>query len=303
MEKQKVGMVLEGGGMRGMYTAGVLDTLFENNIKVDGIIGVSAGALFGVNYFSNQKGRALRYNKRFCNDKRYMSKKSLLLTGNLINKDFTFYKITKELDVFDNETFKKNNKDFYAVVTNVETGKPEYIKVTDVYEQLEVMRATSAIPFVSKMIEVDGKKYLDGGISDSIPVEKCMELGYEKIIVVLTQPINYRKMYLSKRKLMLVKMKFRKYPNLIKTMTRRHYEYNTVVENIIDYEKKKSIFVIRPSEKIDIDLIERNPEKIQEVYNMGVEDCKKMMNRLKKYLGLVKVHTYKSETKKATKKV
>jgi len=302
MENYKVGMVLEGGGMRGMYTAGVLDTLFENNIKVDGIIGVSAGALFGVNYFSNQKGRVLRYNKRFCNDKRYMSKRSLLLTGNIINKDFAFYKITKELDVFDNETFKKNNKDFYAVVTNVETGKPEYIKITDVYEQLEVMRATSAIPFASKMIEIDGKKYLDGGISDSIPVEKCMELGYDKIIVVLTQPINYRKMYLSKRKLLLVKTKFRKYPNLIKTMTRRHYEYNTVVENIIDYEKKKSVFVIRPSQKIDIDLIERNPEKIQEVYNMGVEDCKKMMNRLKKYLGLVKIYTYKREPKKATKK-
>lgn len=303
MEDHKVGMVLEGGGMRGMYTAGVLDTLFENNIKIDGIVGVSAGALFGVNYFSNQKGRVLRYNKRFCTDKRYMSKKSLLLTGNIINKDFAFYKITKELDIFDNETFKKNNKDFYAVVTNVETGKPEYIKVTDVYEQLEVMRATSAIPFASKMIEIDGKKYLDGGISDSIPVEKCKELGYDKIIVVLTQPINYRKMYLSKKKLLLVKMRFRKYPNLIKTMTRRHYEYNTVVENIIDYEKKKSIFVIRPSQKIEIDLIERNPEKIQEVYNMGVEDCKKMMNRLKKYLGLVKIYTYKKETKKVKKKI
>ena len=153
-------LVLEGGAFRGLFTAGILDVLLENNIEIDEIVGVSAGALFGVNYFSNQKGRVIRYNKKYCGDKRYMSIKSLILTGNYINKKFAFYKVTKELDPFDNEIFKKNNKEYYAVVTNVETGKPEYLKIKSPVDDLEILRATSAIPLFSKIIKIDGKKYL-----------------------------------------------------------------------------------------------------------------------------------------------
>ena len=156
---KKVGLVLEGGAMRGLYTIGVLDVLMENNIEIDGIVGVSAGALFGANYFSNQKGRVIRYNKKYCGDKRYMSLRSLILTGNYINKDFAFYKVTKKLDPFDNETYIKNNKDFYAVVTNVVSGKPEYIKIDDLDEKMEYLRASGSMPFVSKFVEIDGKKY------------------------------------------------------------------------------------------------------------------------------------------------
>ena len=132
---KNVGMVLEGGAMRGIYTMGVLDTLLEENIEIDGIIGVSAGGLYGANYFSKQKGRALEYTKKYYNDKRYISKKSLFLTGNIVNKNFAFYKVTKELCPFDNETFKKANKDYYVTATNVETGEAEYLKINDVFNQ------------------------------------------------------------------------------------------------------------------------------------------------------------------------
>lgn len=276
-----IGLVLEGGAMRGMYTAGVLDIFLENKIKVDGIIGVSAGVLFGVNYLSNQKGRAIRYNKKFAKDKRYMGISSLLRTGNIINKEFAYYEVPFKLDIFDQETFGKSDTDFYATITNVETGEPEYVKITNVFEQMEVLRATSAMPFVSKMVELNGKKYLDGGISDSIPVEKCKELGYDKIIVVLTRPIEYRKKKSNER---FTKIKYNKYPNLVKTINNRYKNYNNSVEKIIDMENKKEIFVIRPSKTISIKRIEREASKLQEVYDLGIEDCKNKIAELREFL-------------------
>lgn len=281
---QKVAMVLEGGGMRGIFTAGVLDVLMENNIDVDCIIGVSAGALFGANYFSKQKGRALRYNKKYLGDKRYISTRSLILTGNLVNKDFAYYKITKELEPFDNETFIKAKKDYYATTTNIETGKPEYLKITDVYNQLEELRATSAMPFASKIIKINNKQYLDGGISDSIPIEKCKSLGYQKIIVILTQPLNYKKYPITKKQLSLVKLKYHRYPNLINTIENRYINYNNTIDKIIDMENKKEIFVIRPSQKINIPITSGNKNKIQEVYDMGITEGNKVISKLKQYL-------------------
>lgn len=280
----KVGLVLEGGAMRGLYTAGVLDVMMENNIDIDGIVGTSAGALFGVNYFSRQKGRAIRYNMKYLNDKRFISKKSLLLTGNIINKDFAFYKVTKELDPLDNQAFIENNKEYYATATNVETGKPEYFKITDPINQLEELRATSAMPFASKLIELNGKKYLDGGISDSIPLIKCQELGFDKIIVILTQPLDYRKEKISSKKLKLVHLKYKKYPNLIRTMENRHNDYNEIIEKIIDLENKNEIFVIRPSKPLKIAILEKNPEKLEEIYNIGINDCQNIIKDLKEYL-------------------
>ena len=166
----KVGLVLEGGAMRGMFTAGVLDVFMDEKINIDGIIGVSAGALFGPNYFSNQKGRVIRYSKRFANDKRYMSIFNLVFTGNAISKKFAYYKVTKELDPFDNEMFKKTNKPVWAVATNVETGNPEYLEIKDVLNDMEKLRATSAVPLSSRIIKIDNKKYLDGIMSDSIQI-------------------------------------------------------------------------------------------------------------------------------------
>ncbi|MBE5821574.1 MAG: patatin family protein [Clostridiales bacterium] len=276
-----VGLVLEGGAMRGMYTAGVLDVFLDNNIRIDGIIGVSAGVLFGVNYLSKQRGRVIRYNQKYINDKRYMGFKSLITTGNIINKDFAFYEIPTKLDIFDQETFAKSNTPFYATITNIETGKPEYVKLTDVYKQIEVLRATSAMHFVSKFVELDTGKYLDGGISDSIPIDKCIEMGYDKIIVILTRPIEYRK---KKGNTLLAKLKYGKYPNLVNAINNRYIKYNNTVEKIIDMENKKEIFVIRPSKTIKMKRIEKDINKLQEMYDLGIKDCKNALDDLNKYL-------------------
>ena len=277
----KVGLVLEGGAMRGMYTAGVLDTFLENDVEVDGIIGVSAGVLFGVNYLSKQKGRVIRYNKRFINDKRYMGLWSLLTTGNIINKEFSFYEVPQKLDIFDNDTFKKSKIDFWATVTNMETGNAEYIKLDDLFAQMEVLRATSAMPYVSKIVELENGKYLDGGISDSIPVEKCKELGFDKIIVVLTRPLEYRK---KKPKEFLANTYYRKYPKFAKTLNNRYKMYNETVEKIINMENKKEIFVIRPTRFVKVKRIEKDPNKLQEMYELGIEDAKNSLEKLKEYI-------------------
>lgn len=277
----KIGLLLEGGAMRGMYTAGVLDVLLDNGIEFNGIVGVSAGVLFGVNYLSKQRGRVIRYNKKFLKDKRYMGMYSLLTTGNIVNKEFSFYEVPYKLDIFDDDEYKKSNTDFYATVTNVESGKAEYIKVDSVFDQMEVLRATSAMPFVSKMVELDGKNYLDGGISDSIPIEKCKELGYDKIVVVLTRPFEYRK---KKPNEMIAKLAYRKYPNLVNAINTRYQNYNNSVSKIIDMEKQKEIFVIRPSKYVNIKRIEKNEDKLQEMYELGIEDCKNIIKDLKKYL-------------------
>ena len=277
----KVGLVLEGGAMRGMYTAGVLDIFLDNNIKIDGIIGVSAGVLFGVNYLSKQRGRAIRYNKKFANDKRYMGIRSLIKTGNIINRDFAYYEVPFKLDVFDEETYEKSSTDFYATLTNVDTGKPEYIKITNVFDQMEILRATSAMPFVSNIVELENGRYLDGGISDSIPIEKCIELGYDKVIVILTRPIDYRK---KKTNTIITKLIYRKYPNLINSINTRFQNYNNSVEKIIEMENRKEIFVIRPSRTVHVKRIERDSKKLQEMYDLGIDDCKNVINALNRYI-------------------
>lgn len=276
-----IGLVLEGGAMRGLYTAGVLDVFLDNNIKVDGIIGVSAGVLFGVNYLSKQKGRGIRYNKKFAKDKRYMGMRSFLTTGNIVNKDFAYYEIPTKLDIFDEETFEKSDTDFWATVTNIETGEAEYIKLEKPIDQMEVLRATSAMPLVSKIVEWNNKKYLDGGVSDSIPVEKCKSMGYDKIIVVLTRTIEYRK---KKANSLLAKTKYKKYPKLVRIMENRYKKYNETVEKIIDMENKKEIFVIRPSKDLKLKRIEKDVDKLQAMYDLGISDCKKCLEELKEYI-------------------
>lgn len=280
----KTCFVLEGGALRGLYTSGVLDYLMDKKINIDCIIGVSAGALFGVNYFSKQKGRGLRYNLKYCNDKRYMSVRSLLLTGNIVNKKFAYYKVSKELDPFDTDTFKKSKKDFYSVATNVETGLAEYMKITDPISQMEELRATSAMPMLSRMIKVNNNKYLDGAVADSIPVKKAIEMGYDRIVVVLTQPKEYRKPELTNKNMKRIMIKYKNYPKFIRTMLNRPNEYNKTIDYIIELEKNKKIFVIRPSEDINVDPIKKTKEDLQNVYDVGVKDIKNKFKDLCKYL-------------------
>lgn len=279
----KVGLLLEGGAMRGLYTVGCLDVLMENDIKVDGIIGVSAGALFGINFKSKQIQRGLRYNKKYVKNKNYMGFYSYLTTGNIMNKEFCFNKLINELDPIDYETFKNSKEDFWAVVTNMKTGKPEYIKIDDLKqaEQIEYLRASGSMPFVSRPVCIKGKKYLDGGISDSIPINKIMDMGYEKIIVILTRPADYRK---QRSNQILTKLYYNRYPNLVKTIENRYLKYNKQLDKVSEFEMQNKVFVIKPSRKVDIKRIEKNIDIIQEMYDLGVEDMNEKLYSLSKYL-------------------
>ena len=278
----KVGLVLEGGGMRALFTAGVLDALLDiKELDIDGIVGVSAGALFGVNYVSGQKERAIRYNIKYARDKRYMGFYSWITTGNAVNEEFAFYEIPFKLDVFDQEKFKQSKIDFYVVMTNVESGKPEYVLIKDVFKQMEYLRATSALPFASKIIEINGKKYLDGGISDSIPIDYCEGLGYDKIILVLTRPKNTHK---EDKLNFLYKLVYRKYPNLVERLINMGKDYEVVLKKIKDLENENKIFVIRPPEVLKIGRLEKNEDKIQNVYDIGLNTGIKEKENLLKYL-------------------
>ncbi|WP_338955400.1 patatin family protein [Fusobacterium nucleatum] len=278
----KVGLVLEGGGMRALFTAGVLDALLDvKELNIDGIVGVSAGALFGVNYVSGQKERAIRYNKKYARDKRYMGLYSWITTGNAVNKEFAFYEIPFKLDVFDQEKFKESKIDFHVVMTNIENGQAEYILIEDVFEQMEYLRATSALPFASKIIEINGKKYLDGGISDSIPIDYCESLGYDKIILILTRPEDAHK---NDKLSFLYKLVYRKYPNLVERLINMGKDYEIVLKKIKDLENKNKIFVIRPPQVLKIGRLEKNEDKIQNVYDIGLNTGKKEIDNLLKYL-------------------
>ena len=277
----KTCLVLEGGGLRGIYTAGVLDEMLKDKIKVDAIIGVSMGALIGINYKSKQPERAIRYNLRYCNDKRYMGLHSLIKTGNIANKEFAYYKVPNELDKFDYDTYKKSKIKMYVTVTNLETGEAEYIEIKDAKDNIEYLRASSSIPGVSRIVEVGDKKYLDGGIADSIPVKKALELGYDRVIVVLTRPIEYRKKLTEMKWL---QARYKKYPKFKKAIASRNKNYNKTVDEIIKLEKNNKVFCIRPSRQVKISRVEKNERIILEQYNLGREDYLNRKEDLLKYL-------------------
>lgn len=277
----KVGLVLEGGAMRGMFTCGVIDTFLEQEIAFDGIVGVSAGALFGVNYVSGQKGRALRYNKKFNGMPNYMGVRPLLKEGNIVNTEFAYEKVPRSLDPFDNEAYMASPVDFYAVMTDVFTGRPVYEKITDVFEQMDTLRASGSMPMVSKPVPIKGRQYLDGGISDSIPYKWMADQGYDKIVVVLTRDINYEKKPFSKA---MAKVFLRKYPKIAECMLKRHEEYNRSIANLRVLEKEGKVFVLRPSSPITISKMEKDPDKLQQVYDLGCRDCKKQLEALKVFL-------------------
>ena len=278
----KIGLVLEGGAMRGMFTAGVLDTFLDWGVHFDAIVGVSAGALFGVNYLSRQRGRVIRYNKRYNRDKNYMGLLPLLREGNIISTRYAYHEVPRHLDVFDDAAFMRSGVPFYAVVTDVATGNPEYPRITSVFEQMDLLRASGSMPFVSRPVKIDGRQYLDGGISDSIPFEWLSRQGYEKLVVVLTRDSGYRKKPMSKR---LIKLYYRRRPQLAQRLLHRHEGYNRAVETLAEWEREKKAFVIRPSQPITIGRIEKDPQKLQAVYELGIADCTARMPELFAYLG------------------
>lgn len=278
----KTGLVLEGGAMRGMYTAGVMDRMMDHDIHFDGVIGVSAGALFGVNYLSHQRGRVIRYNKKYNGHKDYMGLLPLLKEGNIVSTRYAYDRVPRLFDVFDNEAFKASGTDFYAVVTNLQTGQPEYMQVKDVYEQMDVLRASGSMPFVSKPVQIDGQYYLDGGVSDSIPFAFFEKLGYDRLVVILTRDLAYRKKAMSP---LMIEASYHKYPEFAEQLKKRHEVYNRSVRMLKRKEEKGEIFVIRPSVPIQIKRIETDPDKLQQVYDEGMKDATEHMDQLLEYLG------------------
>ena len=278
----KTGLVLEGGGKRGIYTAGVLDVFLENGISFDGVIGVSAGAIHGCSYVSEQMGRSIRYNLKYGNDYRFMSFLSWLLTGNVVDTKFCYHTLPEKLDPFDNQTFMNSKTDFYVVCSNVETGKPEYILCKDMVKEIDYLRASASLPFVSRIVKLNGKKYLDGGITDSIPYEAFKKMGYDKLVVVTTRPRLYRKKPFIWT--WLAKLRYKKYPKFIEAILNRHKMYNQEVEQLQNLEEKGEIFVIRPSRQINISKMEKDLGKVDEMYRLGREDAYQILENVLCYL-------------------
>lgn len=264
----KTGLVLEGGAMRGLFSAGVIDVMMEHGVEVDGIIGVSAGAAFGCNYKSRQAGRAIRYNMRFCKDKRYAGLHSLITTGDLFNAEFAYHVVPTEYDIFDGKTFEENQTEFVVVCTDIEKGLPVYHRIDRFdYDALEWIRASASMPMASNVVELEGMKLLDGGVTDSIPLRESERRGYKRNIVILTQPEGYRK---EKLKLMpLAKLWLRRYPELVKAMAERHIMYNNQLDYVAEREKEGTAIVVRPDEKLPIGHTSHNADEMHRVYMIG----------------------------------
>lgn len=279
----KTGLVLEGGAQRAIYTAGVLDVFMENGITFDGVIGVSAGAIHGCSFVSGQHRRSIDYTLAYAGDKNYMSWYSFLTTGNMVNEEFCYHTLPEKLFPFDHKTFEANNADFYAVCSNLQTGQAEYVKCAKMDNiGLAYLRASASMPFVSRISEIGGKKYLDGGICDSIPLRAFQKMGYERCVVVQTRAAGYQKKPNKLR--WLAPLVYRKYPKFAAAIKNRHIMYNNELEQIEQAQKIGAAFVIRPSKNVKIHHMETDKKVLQAVYDLGRGDAIKLLPELKKFL-------------------
>ena len=279
----KTSLIMEGGAMRGLFTCGIIDVFMENGISFDAAAGISAGAIFGTNYKSGQIGRPLRYNVRFSKDPRYGSIRSWLKTGDLYDVDFCYREIPDVLDPFDRKSFAENPMIFYIGATDVETGKPVYHKCSDGGDiDMQWIRASASLPGVSRPVTIEGRTLLDGGISDSVPFEFMESIGYNRNVIILTQPKGYRK---TKSKLVLfMKMMLRKYPNVYRAIVTRHEMYNRQMDEIDKRETEGTALVLRPEEALGISRTESDPSELERVYKMGREVGEKALPRVKEFL-------------------
>lgn len=278
------GLVLEGGGMRGSYTAGVLDFFIDNNIYFKNCYGVSAGACNCCSYLSKQRGRSYTINVKYANKKEYAGIRSYLRTGNYFNYEYTMNKLPNKILPFDYLEYNRTNANFYAVATDLETGKPEYFKVEDMKKDIRYVWASSSLPLMAKKVEINGKEYLDGGVADSIPVEKAYSDGNEKVVVVLTRDIRYRKK--PSTLMPILKLIYRKYPKFVEAMEKRYVNYNRSLKYIKRKEEKGEIFVIRPSKEITVGRLDTDSAKLKALYEQGYQDAMKSYKRMKDYLDL-----------------
>ena len=279
----KTGLVLEGGGMRGLFTAGILDVLMENNVTFDGVVGVSAGATFGCNFKSHQIGRVLRYNMSQRKNPKYMGIRSLIKTGDYVGGEYSYHILPTQLDVFDFDAFEKNPTEFHIVATNVKTGEPVYRRLDKIdYTGMEWIRASASMPIISKPVVIGDLALLDGGISDSIPLKYFENEGFTKNVVILTQPKGFKK---KLTKLMPVfKATMRKYPAIIEGMSKRHLMYNRELEYITQQQEAGNCMVICPSDTLPIGRTDLNPKKMQNVYDMGRKAGEDNLESIRKFI-------------------
>lgn len=276
------GLILEGGGMRAVYTAGVLDFFMEQNLYFAYIYAVSAGSCQACSYLSKQRGRGFHTIVDYLDDKRYCSLYSLIKTGDLFGVEMCYDLIPNQLNLYDYDTFHKYKGNFFAVVTNCRTGEAEYFKIMNMYRDIIAIRASSSLPLVSRNVPIGDQEYLDGGIADPIPIKKSIEDGNRKNVVILTQSEGYTKK--PDPTLPLLRWKYRKYPQLVKRMETRHTKYNDTLSLIKEEEQKGNAFVIRPSIPPNIRRTEKNLAKLQALYELGYEDAKGSYDQLVKFL-------------------
>lgn len=278
-----LGLVLEGGGMRGLFTAGVLDVLMENNVQFPCAVGVSAGACFGVNIKSGQIGRAIRYNLQQLGNPQYMGLKSLIQTGDYINADYAYHVVPTQIDIFDNVAYQANPMQFHLVCTDVDSGQPVYHLVEQIdYEELEWIRASASLPMISNPVLLEGKRLMDGGLSDSIPLKYMEGLGYQRNLVILTQPLGYRKPSASHT--WIYKMLCRKYPAMIQALINRPAKYNAQLEYVERQANNGQCFLIAPPAKLNIGRVEQNKDKLQFIYNQGRQVCQDKLPALLEFM-------------------
>ena len=279
----KTALIMEGGAMRGMFTSGVTDVLMENGITFDGAAGISAGAVFGCNFKSGQIGRPIRYNKKYCRDPRYCSFRSWIRTGDLYGADFCYRALPDELEPFDRETFFRNPMAFYVGATEVETGKCVFHRCTDSGEtDMLWLRASASMPMVSRPVRIGDRSYLDGGIADAVPYAYMEQLGYDRNVIVLTQPKGYRKPPAGGPGMRFF---LRRMPKIMEAMVHRHEMYNRQMEEIDRKEAEKTALVIRPPEALRIGHTEKNPEELERVYRLGRREAEKRLPEIREWLG------------------
>ncbi len=276
-------LILEGGGMRGIYSAGVLDLLLDKGIDIKYCIGVSAGACNCVSYISKQKKRNYRVNINYIDDKRYLSVRNLIKTGSAFGMDMLFNLIPNKLEPFDHDTFINSGTKFLVGVTNCETGLPEFYEIKDFNKDgYESLKASISLPLVARVIEYDNKKLMDGGIAAPIPIQKAIEDGIKKHVVILTQHKGYRK---SKTKIMpIIKRKYKNHTGLINAMENRFKIYNDTLDLLDKLEEEGKCFVIRPTAPLEVSRFEKDKNKLEEIYNRGYEDAKALCEDLIKFL-------------------
>lgn len=281
----KTGLIMEGGAMRGMFTAGVTDVLMHEGIVFDGAIGVSAGATFGCNIKSGQIGRALRYNMAYCRDPRYCSFGSWLLTGDLYNSRFDYHDIPYHRDIWDQNSFVENPMEFWCVATDAINGEPLYHQCMDGLEtDLLWIQGSASLPLAAKAIYVDGYELLDGGISDSVPYRFFESIGYDRNVVVLTQPVDYRKKPYGSGMMKIMEKALKDYPDVIARLYDRHERYNAEIADIVEQEKAGNVFVIRPPEPLNIGSVCHKPKELRRVYDIGVDTAMKNLDALREFL-------------------